>query len=84
MKLTLVFVLALALFSLASASPLLVTKHLVKKALLKTGHHALSSHLHAKSAGHVVQEVHYVAHPPPVHYAPVAVPYHSHGGYKHY
>uniref|UniRef100_A0A182N4I0 Uncharacterized protein n=1 Tax=Anopheles dirus TaxID=7168 RepID=A0A182N4I0_9DIPT len=85
MKLSFVIILALALVSLSTGAPLLVAKHLVKKALLKGGLHALHHH-HSKGAARTVQEVHYVALPPPVHTVshvqPVVLP--SHVGYSHY
>uniref|UniRef100_A0A182VXY9 Uncharacterized protein n=1 Tax=Anopheles minimus TaxID=112268 RepID=A0A182VXY9_9DIPT len=86
MKLSFVIILALALFSLSTASPLLVTKHVVKKVLFKGGLGLLHHH-HSKGATKTVQEVHYVAVPPPVHtvsHVPVVLPSTHHVGYKHY
>uniref|UniRef100_A0A182R5S9 Uncharacterized protein n=1 Tax=Anopheles funestus TaxID=62324 RepID=A0A182R5S9_ANOFN len=87
MKVSFVIVLALALFSLCTASPLLVTKHVVKKVLFKGGLSLLHHHHSKGHSAKTVQEVHYVAVPPPVHtvsHVPVVLPSTHHHGYKHY
>uniref|UniRef100_A0A182VC89 Uncharacterized protein n=1 Tax=Anopheles merus TaxID=30066 RepID=A0A182VC89_ANOME len=85
MKVSFVIILALALVSLTTGAPLLITKHVVKKALLRG---AVLHHFHKGAAAKTVHEVHYVAVPPPVHTVahvqPLVVPSSHHHGYKHY
>uniref|UniRef100_A0A182QDT4 Uncharacterized protein n=1 Tax=Anopheles farauti TaxID=69004 RepID=A0A182QDT4_9DIPT len=85
--LSFVIILALALVSLSTGAPLLV-KHVVKKVLVRGGIQLLHKH-HSKGAAKTIQEVHYVALPPPVHTVahvqPLVLPSAGHHlGFKHY